>query len=492
MRKSGILLPISSLPSEYGIGTLGEKAYKFVDFLALAKQSYWQVLPLGPTSYGDSPYQSFSSFAGNPYFIDLSILKEEGLLEEDDLLELAQFEGRIDYGAQYYYRYPILYKAYNKFEKTKEYKTFVKENSEWLDDYALFMALKKHHNDMSWNNWDDEYKFYNKKNLSKFYKEHEYEVDFWKFLQFEFNKQWSKLKKYANELGIEIIGDIPIYVAYDSADVWSNVNEFQLNVDLEPIDVAGCPPDAFCEDGQLWGNPLYNYKLMKENDYSWWVKRMENASKLYDIIRIDHFRGFEAYFSIPFGSENARKGKWKKGPGYDLFKTIESKIPGIKIIAEDLGFLTEGVYKLLKKTGYPGMKILEFAFNLKGDSEYMPHNYTPNSVVYTGTHDNLPLRAWYNELTDEEKHFVKEYLMLTDESKVCDSMIRIALASISNYAIIPLYDYLGIGEEARINTPSTSEGNWTYRIEDDYLSKELALYIAFLTKLYRRTSIEEE
>ena len=492
MRKCGILLPVSCLPSKYGIGTFGDAAYKFIDFLKLAKQSYWQVLPLGPTSYGDSPYQSFSSFAGNPYFIDLTLLQEEGLLTDEDLCELEQFEGKIDYGAQYYYRFPILYKAYSNFIKTKEYKEFLKENSYWLDDYALFMTLKKQHNDQSWNNWDDGYKFYNKKNLLKFYKENEYEVDYWKFIQFEFYKQWSKLKQYANERGIEIIGDIPIYVAYDSADVWSNVKEFQLNEDLEPIDVAGCPPDAFCEDGQLWGNPLYNYKLMKENNYSWWVKRMQKANELYDIIRIDHFRGFEAYFSIPFGSINARVGKWKKGPGISLFNVIEKEVPGIKIIAEDLGFLTEGVYKLLRKTGYPGMKILEFAFDLKGDSEYMPHNYIPNCVVYTGTHDNMPLRAWFNELTEEERHYVKEYLMLTDESKICDSMIRIALASIANYAIIPLQDYLGLGVEARINTPSTAEGNWTYRIKEDYLSKELALYIAFLTKLYRRTNIEEQ
>ena len=492
MRKCGILLPVSSLPSEHGIGTFGIEAYNFIDFLKLAKQSYWQVLPLGPTSYGDSPYQSFSSFAGNPYFIDLNILKEDGLIENEDLNEISKLDGNVDYGAQYYYRFNILKKAYSNFEKTKQYKEFVKKNSYWLDDYALFMTLKKQHDDKSWNNWNNEYKFYNKKVLTKFYKENEYDVDFWKFIQFEFNKQWSKLKEYANESNIEIIGDIPIYVAYDSADVWSNVTEFQLNEDLEPIDVAGCPPDAFCEDGQLWGNPLYNYKLMKENNYSWWVKRMNKASELYDIVRIDHFRGFEAYYSIPYGSVNAKVGKWKKGPGYDLFKTIEQEVPNVKIIAEDLGFLTEGVYKLLKRTGYPGMKILEFAFDLKGDSEYMPHNYTPNCVVYTGTHDNLPLRAWYNELKEEEKHYVKEYLMLTDESKVCDSMIRIALASIANYTIIPLQDYLGLGEEARINTPSTAEGNWTYRIKKEYISDELALYIAFLTKLYRRTNIIED
>ena len=491
MRKCGILLPVSSLPSNYGIGTFGKSAYKFVDFLNLAKQSYWQVLPLGPTSYGDSPYQSFSSFAGNPYFIDLDQLKEEGLINDEDLQPLVNLELTIDYGAQYYLRYPVLEKAFSNFKETKEYKAFVKENSHWLDDYALFMALKKIHNDSSWNNWAEEYKFYNKKVLNKFYKENPEKVNFWKFLQFEFNKQWQELKKYANEKNVEIIGDIPIYVAYDSADVWSNVTEFQLNENLEPVDVAGCPPDAFCEDGQLWGNPLYNYNLMKENGYSWWVRRMKKASDLYDVIRIDHFRGFEAYFSIPFGSVNARRGKWKKGPGISLFNTIEKEIPGIRIIAEDLGFLTEGVYKLLRKTGYPGMKILEFAFDLESDSEYMPHNYPNNCVVYTGTHDNMPLRGWFKELNEEEKHYVREYLMLSDDSKVCDSMIRVALSSVANLAIIPFQDYLGLDNDTRINTPSVAEGNWTYRIKDEYLSDDLALYLAFLAKLYRRTELEE-
>ncbi len=486
MRKAGILLPISSLPSNYGIGTFGKCAFEFVDFLALAKQSYWQVLPLGPTSFGDSPYQSFSSLAGNPYFIDLDMLIEEGLITKEDVKELENMELRIDYAAQYNLRYPVLRKAYANFKEDTKYTKFVKLNNYWLEDYAIFMSLKKFHNDASWNNWSDEYKFYNPKTLKAYYKSNKEDVDFWKFLQFKFDEQWQALKAYAHNNNVEIIGDIPIYVAYDSCDVWSNVKEFQLNEHLEPTKVAGCPPDAFCEDGQLWGNPLYNYDLMKEEGYSWWIRRMKKANELYDVIRIDHFRGFEAYYSIPATHENARRGKWFKGPGYSLFSAIEKEIPGIRIIAEDLGFITEGVRKLLKKTGYPGMKIMEFAFDPSNDAEYMPHNHVKNCVVYTGTHDNLPLRAWFRELKPEEKHFVMEYLMLTDESKVCDQMIRVSLASIADLTIIPFQDYLGLDEDTRINTPSTSTNNWVYRINKEYLSKELALYIAFITSLYKR------
>ena len=492
MRKCGILLPVSSLPSNYGIGTFGKCAYEFVDFLSLAKQGFWQVLPLGPTSFGDSPYQSFSSLAGNPYFIDLDMLKDENLIEDEDLVELSKLGLTIDYAAQYNLRYVVLRKAYSNFKPNAKYNKFVKDNKHWLEDYSLFMSLKKTHNDASWNNWSDEYKFYNKKNLKEYYNANKDDVDFWKFLQFKFDEQWQELKEYAHQKGVEIIGDIPIYVAYDSADVWSNVKEFELNENLEPTNVAGCPPDAFCEDGQLWGNPLYNYQLMKEDGYSWWIRRMKKACELYDVIRIDHFRGFEAYYSIPASHVNARRGKWKKGPGYSLFSAIEKAIPGIRIIAEDLGFITEGVRKLLKKTGYPGMKIMEFAFDPSNDGEYMLHNHIKNCVVYTGTHDNVPLRGWFKELDQEHKHFVMEYLMLTDESKVCDQMIRMSLSSVADLTIIPFQDYLGLDSDTRINTPSTAENNWVYRINKEYLSYELAMYLAFLAKLYRRAELDEK
>lgn len=491
MRKSGILMPIFSLNSKYGIGTFGKKAYEFVDFLALAKQQYWQVLPLGPTSFGDSPYQSFCAFAGNPYFIDLNTLVDKKLLIEEDLAILNREAIEIDYEWLYNTRFEILKKAYLKFVKTKEYYTFVKNNDEWLWNYALFMSLKTKYSGASWDVWDKKYSIYNKETLQEYYVQNVKDVEFWMFIQYEFFREWNQLKKYANERCIEIIGDIPIYVAYDSSDVWSNTKLFDLNKNLRPNKVAGCPPDAFSEDGQLWGNPLYNYNVMKKDNYNWWISRLKSASKIYDVIRIDHFRGFEAYFTIPAEDKNARGGKWKKGPGMTLFNAINKALPNIKIIAEDLGFLTENVHILLKRTNYPGMKVLEFAFDPKGDSDYLPHNHIKNCVVYTGTHDNMPIRAWFAELNDDEKHFVKEYLKLTDDSKICDQMVRLALESVADTVIIPLQDYLGFGIESRINTPSTKTNNWTYRMDDKYLSKELALYIAFLTKLYRRCDISK-
>ncbi len=485
MRKSGILLPIFSLPSAYGIGTLGKSAYKFIDFLHLAHQSYWQVLPLGPTSYGDSPYQTFSAFAGNPYFIDLDMLVEDGLLYVDELIDLNS-SAYIDYGMQYEKRYPILRLAYSRFIESPEYTKFVKQEKAWLDDYAIFMALKNCHNGESWLNWKNEYKHYNKRKLNAYYKEHKESVDFYKFLQFEFFKQWNALKEYANSLDIKIIGDVPIYVALDSADVWSNPEMFDLDLDLKPVKVAGCPPDDFAKTGQLWGNPLYNWKKLEEDNFDWWIKRLRKSFELYDTVRIDHFRGFEAYYSIPACDETAENGKWVKGPGMKLFNEVKKQLPNASIIAEDLGFLTEGVYKLLKRTGFPGMKILEFAFDLENDSNYLVHNHIKNSVVYTGTHDNLPLRAWFNEQDEEHKHFIMEYLMLQDESKVCDQMVRLALMSPSDLAIIPIQDYLGLGIESRINTPSVPMNNWVWRLDDEYITDELASYIAFLTKTYKR------
>lgn len=488
MRKSGILLPVTSLPSPYGIGTMGKNAYQFIDFLSLSKQSYWQVLPLGPTSYKDSPYQTFSGFAGNPYLIDLDFLVADGLLENDEIKMYHDLPLKIDYGNLYSWRFLILRKAYQRFQKDEAYVNFIKENDTlWLNDYALFMSIKKHFHDVSWQEWDEQYKNYNPEVLCEFARMHEDEIQFWKFVQYQFFKQWKQLKEYANGKQIEIIGDVPIYVALDSVDVWSNPSYFQLDKDLKPTNVAGCPPDAFAKTGQLWGNPLYNYRLMEERNFDWWVLRMKAAFQLYDVVRIDHFRGFEAYYSIPSAHKTAEYGKWVKGPGIKLFQILKKEVGDLKIIAEDLGFLTPNVYKLLKKTGFPGMKVLEFAFDPTADSVYLPHNHIEHCVVYTGTHDNMPIRTWFKSLNEEEKHFVREYLMLPSDDKICDQMVRCALESVAETAIIPIQDYLGLDEEARINTPSTDENNWIFRLDQKYLSKELALYIAFLTKLYRRT-----
>lgn len=488
MRKSGILLPITSLPSPYGIGTMGKSAFEFIDFLSLAKQSYWQVLPLGPTSFGDSPYQTFSVFAGNPYLIDLDMLVEEGYLKKEEIAGYEHMPLKIDYGYLYKWRFDILRKAYQRFTINEEYLTFLSlYDSKWLNDYALFMSLKKKYNDQSWQEWDTMYKFYDIKILNHFYIENKEEVEYWKFIQYLFFHQWEQLKKYANAKEIEIIGDVPIYVALDSADVWAKPQNFQLDDTLKPTKVAGCPPDAFATTGQLWGNPLYNYQVMEKHHFDWWVERMEAAFRLYDVVRIDHFRGFEAYYAIPAEDVTAEHGTWIKGPGMKLFRVLKKRFSKLPIIAEDLGFLTENVHQLLKQTGFPGMKVLEFAFDPKGDSTYLPHHHIPHSVVYTGTHDNVPIRAWFDALSLEERHFVREYIMLENDDKICDQMVRCALESVAETAIIPIQDYLGLGIDSRINTPSTKDNNWTFRLDKKYLSNELALYIAFLTKLYRRT-----
>lgn len=492
MRRCGILLPISALPSKYGIGTFGSMAYQFVDFLTLAKQSYWQILPLGPTSFGDSPYQSFCAFAGNPYFIDLDLLKEEGLLQDEDLETLKDMPLRIDYGRLYHNRFEILRKAYQRFIPTADYYDYLTNNYYWLKDYGLFMSLKTYHQAKPWYDWKACYKFYNQEVLAKYYQNNQKDVEFWFFVQYEFNKQWQALKKYAHNNQVQIIGDVPIYVALDSCDVWANSKLFLLDENLLPTEVAGCPPDAFSSEGQLWGNPLYNYQTMALDDYEWWTKRMRKASDLYDVIRIDHFRGFAGYYSINAKETTAKNGKWHKGPGIKLFKRLEAKLPNLKIIAEDLGYITEDVRKLLDETKYPGMKVLEFAFDVNDDSLYLPHNHLKNSVVYTGTHDNMPLRAWFNSLNEDEKNFVRSYLRLESDDKVCDHMIRIALASVADTTIIPFQDYLGLGLDARINTPSIQNGNWTYRIKPEYLSTSLALYIASLTQIYRRINKKEK
>lgn len=490
MRKSGILLPISSLDSKYGIGTFSKNAYKFVDFLREAGQSYWQVLPLGPTGYGDSPYQSFSTFAGNPYFIDFDQLIEEGYLTSSDLklVKKVDNEEYVDYGYLYSTRYVVLKKAFDNsdIEEDSEFKTFEKENEYWLDDYALYMAIKDKMNGICWTDWEDEYKLRDKTMLAEFSESYRSEIIFYKFQQYIFHKQWISLKEYANEKGVKIIGDIPIYVAFDSADTWSNPELYQFDENCQPIAVAGCPPDAFSATGQLWGNPLFDWKYHKETNFKWWLDRIAHCNKLYDVIRIDHFRGFDEYYSIPFGNETAENGEWKKGPGIALFNTIRDELGDIDVIAEDLGFLTDTVIELVEKTGYPGMKVLQFAFDPREESDYLPHNYENNCVVYTGTHDNDTILGWYNSIAKSDQKFAKDYLGVEKDEEIEWAFIRAAYSSVAGLAIIPLQDYLGLGQEARINIPSTLGLNWKWRLKKGALTKSLAKRINKLTTLYSR------
>ena len=398
MRTSGILLPVASLPSKYGIGAFSKEAYKFVDTLEKAGQSYWQILPLGPTGYGDSPYQSFSTFAGNPYFIDLEKLIKKGWITKDECkaYDFGDNTGYVDYEKIYNCRYEILRKAYerSRIADDADFQKFCKENKEWLDDYALYTEIKAANDGKSWSEWEDEYRLRDELALEKFAKENREGILFQKFMQYEFATQWGALKAYANEKGIEIIGDIPIYVAFDSADAWMNPELFEFDEDMNPIEVAGCPPDGFTADGQLWGNPIYDWEYHKKQNFAWWIRRIKHCEVLYDVVRIDHFRGFDEYYTIPYGMTNARIGKWKKGPGIALFKEVKKHVKNIEIIAEDLGYMTQAVRDLVAETGYPGMKVLQFAFGGGSDNEYLPHNYTPNSVVYTGTHDNETLMQY--------------------------------------------------------------------------------------------------
>ena len=399
MRKSGVLLSVSSLPSKYGIGCFDEAAYKFVDDLVEAKQTYWQILPLGITGYGDSPYQSFSTFAGNPYFISLDEFVKCGYLKEEDLPEADINSDYVDYSYLYENRYALLKKAYENSHITdnEDFKAYCKDNAWWLEDYALFMAIKASYDNQCWENWPLELRLRNDASLTEKRNELSDDINYHKFLQYYVWKQWYALKDYANSKGVEIIGDIPIYVAYDSSDVWGQPELFQLDPEVKPTAVAGVPPDGFSADGQLWGNPLYDWKKHKETGYAWWIQRIAYCKKAYDVVRIDHFRGFDEYFSIPYGDTTARNGHWEKGPGYDLFKTVEESLGKINVIAEDLGYLTDTVKQMVADCGYPGMKVFEFAFDSRdssGTSNYLPHNYTENSVVYTGTHDNETMIGW--------------------------------------------------------------------------------------------------
>ena len=477
-RACGVLLPVSSLPSKYGIGCFSKEAYQWIDQLKESGQSYWQILPLTPTSFGDSPYQSPSSFAGNPYFIDLEELIEERLLTEKecDSINWGDDSNYVDYDALLENRMDLLKKAFKNddLEKNEEFKIFVKENTSWLEDYAMFMAIKPCFDGASWSEWAEDIRKrwgYSMDYYKTTYKE---EIDFYKYIQYLFDRQWKKLKKYANESGIEIVGDIPIYVAFDSADAWANPSLFQFDSENNPSAVAGCPPDAFSEDGQLWGNPLYAWDYHKNTGFDWWCRRMEHCFKMYDVVRIDHFRGFDEYYSIPAKATSAKEGHWEKGPGMDLFKALEKRLGDKQIIAEDLGYMTPTVEKLLKDSGFPGMKVLAFAFDPTGKSGYLPHNYDRNSVVYTGTHDNETLVQWTSGMDEETKVFAEKYLNnanTPEELKYWD-YIRLAMMSSSNTCIIQAQDLLGLGAEARMNFPSTIGNNWKWRISSTMLTKE--------------------
>lgn len=469
--KSGILMSITSLPSKYGIGSFGSEAYEFVDFLEQTKQKCWQVLPLNPTSYGDSPYQSPCSVAGNPYFIDPDILYKEGLVKEEELKEIEHDKERVDYGFIFNTRYDFLRKAYKRFCPNKKYVTFVKNNAHWLEDYALFMSIKVKNNYAEWTKWDEEYKNINDARMHA--NEFLEDIAFFKFIQFKFFEQWDNLVKYAHSKGVVIIGDMPIYVAHDSMDVWKNPDQFLLDEHYNPVVVAGCPPDGFTPDGQLWGNPIYDWDKMKAEKFAWWINRIKENFKLYDILRIDHFRGFAGYYTIPYGDVNARRGVWNSAPGIELFRTIKANVKNAKIIAEDLGFITEDVRELLADTEFPGMKILQFAF-FDDDSEYLPRTYAnENCIVYTGSHDADCTKTWCDNLEGTTKARFEKECPKTHEEDVY-SLIEFAHNSIANLSIIPLQDYLLLtNEEGRMNTPSTASGNWTWRVDKNYNNKDL-------------------
>ena len=489
MRSSGILMHITSLPGAYGVGTMGKQAFAFVDFLEKAGQSYWQILPLNPTGYGDSPYQSCSTFAGNHYLIDLDMLVEEGLLHQEELngIEWFRQETKTDYGLLYNNRLNVLRLAYGRFQGGWEFDQFCSDNGSWLPDFALFMALKGKFNGQPWYSWEDGLKFRNPDAIWAVRQELKDEIRFYSFVQYLFHKQWVALREYAHSKNIKLIGDVPIYVPYDSVDVWSNPELFQLNENLDPVDVAGCPPDAFSADGQLWGNPLYRWDVLAQDGYAWWLNRLAAAGKLYDVVRMDHFRGFEAYWAVPYGDATAKNGRWVKGPAMDFINAVKKGLPELKLIAEDLGFLTQEVLDMRDESGFPGMKVLEFAFGSREPSEYLPHTYTNNSVCYTGTHDNMTMRQWFDTASPAAVQYAKEYMTLSEEEGYVWGVIRTAFASVSDLCVIQMQDLLDMGGEARMNFPGTlSDCNWTWRVKDGIINDALAQRVLGLTKLYGR------
>ena len=504
MRRCGMLLPVASLPSRYGIGAFSKEAYEFIDQLKEAGQQVWQILPLGPTSFGDSPYQAFSAFAGNPYFIDLEALIREGYLtkEECEGADFGDNPADIDYSKLYENRFPLLKIAYERWKSVSFAGTPQERRLEAVHgkagellrretrEYCFYMALKDHFQSRSWDLWDEEIRTRRPEALARYGQLLSDEIGFYEFQQIKFEEQWKKLKGYANSQGIQIMGDIPIYVAFDGADSWAQPELFQFDGDMRPKAVAGCPPDAFSATGQLWGNPLYDWEYHRKTGYQWWMKRMEYCFSLYDLVRVDHFRGFDEYYSIPYGQDTAVNGKWEQGPGIEIFRKMEEYFgqKELPIIAEDLGFLTPSVYRLLEETGFPGMKVLEFAFEEGGRSPYLPHNYTQNCVVYTGTHDNDTLAGWYKAMDIEQKEFSIEYLgnSLTPVDQVHWDFIRLALRSVAELAVIPVQDYLGLGTEARTNEPSTIGKNWRWRLLKGQLDEKTLRRCRKLAEAYGR------
>ncbi|MBR2131563.1 MAG: 4-alpha-glucanotransferase [Oscillospiraceae bacterium] len=489
-RCSGILMHISSLPSKYGIGTLGREAYRFADFLKSAGQKYWQLLPLGPTSYGDSPYQSFSTFAGNPYFIDLDLLVEDGLLDQDtlDAMDWGSNPRYVDYGKVYESRFRVLRTAYERgYARDKAAVETFEEKNAWLKNYALYMAVKKHFGMKSWLDWSDEdIRVRKPEAVARYTEELRDDIRFFTYLQFLFYQQWNALREYIHSLGIRIIGDLPIYVAMDSADVWAEPEFFQLGEGNVPTEVSGVPPDYFSADGQLWGNPLYDYDKMQADGFGWWIRRVEGASKLFDIIRIDHFRGFESYWAVPYGAETAKNGRWRKGPGMALVGVLTSWFNNLDLIAEDLGFLTPEVHKLLEDSGLPGMKVLEFAFDSREPSNYLPHTYRHNCVCYVGTHDNETVMQWQAQADRADITYARRYLGLNSAEGFNWGIIRGGMSSVADTFVAQMQDYLGLGAEGRMNTPGTTGTNWQWRLLHGEATASLARRIYQYTKMYGR------
>ena len=492
-RSSGILMPISSLPSPHGIGTLGAEARKFVDFLADAGQSWWQILPVGPTSFGDSPYQSFSAYAGNPYFIDLDLLCADGLLtpEEVNAVNWGTDPARVDYSAIYSGRFPLLRLATERgWERDADkVSAFSAENASWQPDYALFMAIKRHFGMRAWTEWPDEdIRLRRPEAVDRYQRELAEDIRLFTYIQYLFFLQWGALRSYAHEKGIGIIGDLPIYVAMDSADVWADPRAFQLDERNVPAEVAGVPPDYFTADGQLWGNPLYDWDAMKADGYSWWIRRIAGASRLYDILRIDHFRGLESYWAVPYGETTAKIGRWVKGPGMDLIGVLTQKFPNIQFIAEDLGYLTPEVRQLLQESGLPGMKVLQFAFDSREAANYLPHTYPRHCVCYAGTHDNSTLMGWKDEADPADIAAAREYLGLNEAEGFHWGILRGGQSSVADLFVAQMQDYLGLGSDARMNTPGILGGNWRWRMLSGQITEELTTRIARMTSLYGRSA----
>ncbi len=489
MRRSGILLPIFSLPSPYGIGCFSKEAKNFIDFLQRSEQAYWQILPLGPTSYGDSPYQCPSVFAGNPYFIDIDTLKSDGLLTEEECRQYRDAcpgASAIDYGFLHNTRHGILKKAFARFNITDDYRRFTETEHYWLEDYAQYAAIKEHMGGAALQHWDKPLRMHEEGAVAALAERLKGEIEYHKFLQYQFMKQWLDIRAYAADAGIQIIGDMPIYTAINSAMGWACPELFVFDENRTPIIVAGCPPDSFSQDGQLWGNPVYDWAYHGKTSYKWWTERLRRSMRLYDVVRIDHFRGFDSFYAIPYGSKTAKVGRWHRGPGAELFKVLKEECPTLRIIAEDLGFITDSVRSLLAATGYPGMKVLQFAFDSREDSDYLPHNYTRNCVVYTGTHDNHTGVGWAQAADKADLARAVEYMGMEsdDPEAVCRGLVRLAMGSVADICIVPLQDYLCLDDAARINVPGTTGHNWRWRMSEPDSAAEKS--IAHITAVYGR------